>query len=383
MSGRTIMRAPHYGLATALALSTWISGTSALAAEPGPDTLPIQVIAVQTPDADDQAEALTNALRVAMRATPGWSLGEGDYSLEVLTLSLKCADPPDASCQSRIADQIRADRYIWGVLEKGKNKNVVGELNLWVRGKGTAKVQVDYSANLTEPQDEALQKVAKDSIEKLTGGPPKGELKVKAGNVDGQVFIDGQPVGALTAGQGSFFVPSGTHQLVVKAPGYSEVSTSVTVRPNASTDATVSLLASTEKTPTNWKRIGGFVGIGAGVALAAVGVVGTAKIVGLNGDQKFTDAKAQYPKGQNICDGVNGNGNATGILDPTHVQTTCDSGKTFELLQGIFYPLAGIAAGAGIFLLATSGSSDPNKTGLIIRPTFGKSGGKLDVGFAF
>jgi len=41
----------------------------------------------------------------------------------VLTLSLKCAEPPDASCQSRIADQIKSDRYVWGTFQK-KGANV-------------------------------------------------------------------------------------------------------------------------------------------------------------------------------------------------------------------------------------------------------------------
>ena len=37
---------------------------------------------------------------------------EGDYSLEVLTLSLKCSEPPDANCQSRIADQIKSEENL-------------------------------------------------------------------------------------------------------------------------------------------------------------------------------------------------------------------------------------------------------------------------------
>src|SRR3954463_14496133 len=120
------MRAARLGLACAMGVTaTTLLAGSAWAAEPGPIPLPINVIAVQTDTADDQAEALTKALRTAVRAMPGWSLGEGDYSLEVLTLSLKCPEPPDASCQSRIADQIKSDRYVWGTLKKPKGKQVV------------------------------------------------------------------------------------------------------------------------------------------------------------------------------------------------------------------------------------------------------------------
>src|SRR4051812_25852404 len=207
----------------------------ALAADPGADTLPIHVIALQTNDADDQAEALTKALRSAVRLMPGWSLGEGDNALEVLVLKLQCTEPPDASCQSRIADVIKSDRYVWGIVNK-KGDNVVGELNYWVRGQGTSKAPVDYSANLTEANDEALKKVANDAITSLTGGPPKGQLHVKAGNVSGQVFIDGQPVGALTNGEGTFNVPSGQRRITVKAAGYGDAETTTVVKPTGTVD---------------------------------------------------------------------------------------------------------------------------------------------------
>ncbi len=378
------MRAPLYGLATAMALSTWIS--AAQAAEPGPDTLPIHVISVQTPDADDQAEALTKALRQAVRAMPGWSLADGDYSLEVLTLSLRCPEPPDAGCQSRIADQIRTDRYVWGILSKGKGGNVSGELNFWVRGKGTTKVPVNYSANLTEAEDESLKRIAADTVNKLTGGPPKGEVKVKAGNVAGQVFIDGQPIGALTAGEGTFFVPSGSHQIVVKAPGYSDVSTAITVRPNAPTDVVVSPATAPDTTPPNWKRIGGFAGIGAGVAFAAVGLVGSLRVNSLNSDDPVANpyyrVRQQYPEGHNLCrDKADP---PFSSADEQIVEDACGTGDTGAVMQLVFYPLAAMAAGAGVYLLATSGTAAPeNKTGFIVRPRFDKTGGKLDFGFQF
>lgn len=378
-----MMRVPQIALATALALSTWMTVAPARAAEPGPDTLPIHVIAVQTNDADDQAEALTKALRNAVRAMPGWSLGEGDYSLEVLALSLKCAEPPDASCQSRIADQIRTDRYVWGVLNKGKNNNVSGELNFWVRGKGTNQVKVDYSANLTEPADESLMKVANDSINKLTGGPPKGEVKIKAGSVNGQVFVDGQPLGALASGEGMFYVPAGSHQLVVKAPGYSDMSTTITVKPSSPTDVVVAPVAAPDNKPVNWKRIGGFAGLGAGAVFAAVGVAGTVKVVNANGSID-KDVRGQFTTEENIC-------SAAQTKDPRFgsnlntVLDACSAGKSGQIMQFIFYPLAALSAGAGVYLLVTSGSApqEAPKTGWKLIPRFDTQSGKLDVRFTF
>lgn len=396
LSEKKVMRVPHFGFATALMLSaSMFTSAPVQAAEPGPDTLPIHVITVQTMDADDQAEALTKALRQAVRAMPGWSQAEGDYSLEVLTLSLKCPDPPDAGCQSRIADQIRADRYVWGVLSKAKGGNVVGELSFWVRGKGTTTYKLDYSANLTEPQEEALKKVASDAINKLTDGPPKGEVKVSAGNIAGQVFVDGQPLGALTSGQGTFFVPSGKHELIVKAPGYADMVSEVTVKPTSPTDVTVVPVAMGEKTPTNWKRIGGFAALGAAVGFGAVGVYGSYTIGELNKNEDYKQKRKIYATTTNVCDVASGAdkssqpvGGAVPLTDAekqTVLNDYCNPGSTAEILQLVFYPLAALAAGAGVFLVATSGTRPKDKptTGLVILPTINRTTAKIDVGFQF
>ncbi len=393
-SEKMTMRVPQYGFATALVLSASMFAAPVHAAEPGPDTLPIHVISVQTLDADDQAEALTKALRQAVRAMPGWSQAEGDYSLEVLTLSLKCPDPPDAGCQSRIADQIRADRYVWGVLGKGKSNNVEGELSFWVRGKGTTTYKLNYSGNLTEAQDESLKKVASDAIMKLTDGPPKGEVKVSAGGINAQVFIDGQPMGALTGGQGTFFVPSGKHQLVVKAPGYADMSSDIAVKPNSPTDVTVVPVAIGEKKPVNWRLWGGVGAVAAGVGLGVGGLLKSLEVNALNSDTDYqTTYRSRYPSTANIC-AIAGNevddplGGPPAGFTPDEKNTVktnyCDPAASAQLMQIILYPLAGIAAGAGIFLIATSGiAKGKPKTGWTVLPQFGPTGGKVDVGFSF
>jgi hypothetical protein len=53
-------------------------------------------------------------------------------------------------------------------------------------------------------------------------------------------------------------------------------------------------------------------------------------------------------------------------------------------MQFVFYPLAAVAAGAGVFLLVTSGGSDQApKTGFTILPEVGPTGAKLDVAYRF
>lgn len=372
-----------------MALVSCLAGAAApaIAAEPGPDTLPISVIAIQTPDADDQAEALTKALRNAVKVLPGWSMAEGDYSLEVLTISLKCVEPPDATCQSRIADQIKADRYVWGIITKA-GAEVKGDLFLWVRGQGTKQTSLKYSANLTEANDESLRQIATKAINDLTGGPPQGTVHVKvSGDVAGQVFIDGQPVGSLTNGEGTFPAPAGPHKVVVKAPGYSSVESPVVVKPAVAADVVVTLVPLESPKPTNFKRIGGFAAVGAGVAFGVVGVVSSVKMGGLQkqleGDnligKNYLDVQP-YSTKEDLCEFANAGGDPQQPDVNADVKRICSDGSTFQMLQFVMYPLAAISAGAGVYLLMTSGgSAEAPKTGWTITPQIGMDSGKVTL----
>jgi hypothetical protein len=388
-------RAPRTGLFAALGFVASLAGFgSAEAAEPGPDTLPISVIAIQTPDADDQAEALTKALRAAVKDLEGWSIAEGDYSLEVLSISLKCVEPPDAACQSRIADQIKADRFVWGIIKK-KGANVVGDIHLWTRGQGTTKTTVEYSANLTEPNDDALRRIARTSLDELTGGPPKGTVHVKAGkDVGGQVFIDNKPVGALVGGEGKFPFPAGPHKVVVKAPGYSSVESPVTIKPQGTSEVVVTLVPVEEGSTTNWRKIGGFVGIGAGVAFAAGGIVGGVKVLSIQ--KNFDDYRKpvaeggrsnEYALSNDICAYAETKPPPAGVgqADHDHIKTLCGEAGSFQILQFIMYPLAAVSAGAGVYLLMTSSKKDASepKTGWTVAPNVGTQGGKLNLTYTW
>jgi hypothetical protein len=361
----------------AAALAGAFVAPPSLADEPGPDALPVTVVAVQTEDAYDQAEALTKALRSAVRGSRGWSLGEGDYALEVLTISLKCSDPPDASCESRIADQIKADRFLWGVLKK-QGPDVVGEVHLWDRGKGSKKVDLRYSGNLTEPADDSLRKVAVDAVERLTGGPPKGAIAVRAGRISGQLFIDGAPVGALPNGQGTFAVPSGLHEITLKVPGYADSRAPVLVRPTATSEVVLTPIPVEPESSVDTRKIGGYVALGAGAALIGVGVYSSLQVSSVQNDDAFDAYRADLPASENACKKAESEGNDA-------ILGLCDQASTFEVMQAVFYGLGAVAGGFGVYLLATSGSSEPEPTraGLVVRPAAGPGGGKIDLTYRF
>lgn len=395
-NGRRTRTLSSLAIAGALAASSLLSATSARAGNPGPDTIPISVVAISTQDADEQADGLTKALRSAIRTLPGWSLLETDYALEVLVLQLKCSDPPDAACLSRIADQIKADRFIWGSIKK-RGSNVTGELHLWVRGKGSTKIPVDYSANLSEANDEALKRIANDAILTLTGGAPKGSVHVKAGNVDGQVFVDTQPVGALSGGEGTFLVGSGTHRITVKAHGYGDVEGSIEVKPGATTEVSFSPSKADSGKGASWRKIGGYIGLGSGAVFAGIGFYGMFRIIAINSDKSSlffqyrndvynskgsTDAcKAaqvdNWPPPPPIKPDV-----ASARLEAA--KSACSTGSSLETLQYIMFPAAAVAGGAGIYLLLTAPKEPPkDQVGLQVLPQVGPGIARLDLKYTF
>lgn len=374
--------APRYGLACAALASLLVGTASAEGAEPGPDTAPINVIAVQTSSADSQAEALTRTLRKGVRSLPGWSLSEGDYSLEVLTIDLKCGDRPDDACQNRIGDQIKADRYIWSILEK-KGPNVQGEVNLWVRGKGSTRVPVSYSANLTEAGDDALVQIVNDALAKLTGGPPTGALHLKASAAAGQLVVDGRPAGDFTGGEGTFAVPIGSHTITVKARGYADGIARASVKLGAApTELKVNLLPlEAPSLDVNWRRVGGFTALGLGVAAGAVALSSSIKVITLNRESSVVyQYRLAHSDAKNVCE--------LAATPPPNsspgVVAACNDADLAHKLQFVFYPVAAVGVGLGAYLIATS-SSDPKKpaTGFTVDPQVGPGFGKLNVTYTW
>ena len=98
------------GLATrlfVLALSFLASAFAprvARAEAPGAHAMPVHVLGIDSDDAEDQADALTLALRSRVRSAPGWSLQETQHTLSMWTAALRCPQRPDAACLARIGD---------------------------------------------------------------------------------------------------------------------------------------------------------------------------------------------------------------------------------------------------------------------------------------
>lgn len=387
-----VRRATLLGCALAVLLSVT---TAAHADPPGPDALPITVVAVKSDDALDQAEALTGALRKAVRDAKGWSLGEGKtQSLEFLILQMKCPEPIDAICEARIADVIEADRYLWSVIQMSGDF-ITGTLNLWVRGKGTSRAPLKYSANLTDPTDDALVRVARQAVEDVTGGPPKGSVRVSTGGVAGQLYVDDEPLGALDAEGGTFQLPAGKHRIVVKAPGHADAETTVEVRPATTVDAQLTLIEVGEESSVDGRMIGGFAALGAGVAAGAVGLWAALEVNSLRDDPGFDRYRANFSETEDVCakadEGVQFPQDL-GAMSATEASDACSKASSMEIVQAVMFPLAAVAAGVGGYLLGTSslaggsddGGDEPSDSaGLYLRPSVGPQLQRVQVIYRF
>lgn len=377
----------------AIALSAVLAAGDAHAAKPGLDAVPVAVLAVKSDDALDQAEALTAALRSAVLQSQGWSLGEANQSLEFLALKMKCGDPIDAACETRIADVIKADRFLWSEVKLGEGgKVVVGTLHFFVRGKGTSTADVRFPASASEARQ--VEAEASALFAKVTGGAPNGGVKIATGGVEAQLYVDGKPIGAVPAAGGTYQLAVGAHDVTVKAQGFQDTSLRVQIQPLGTVDATFELLPVEKPSSVDGRMIAGFATLGAGLALGAVGVWAAIDVNSLNQRQDYRAYRDQFTQGDDACDAAkNGFSPAganvkPGAADAATVTSLCGQARRDEVIQAIAFPVGAVAAGISGYLLATSSlgkSSDeaPKPSAWTVIPELGPQRQTLTVRYSF
>jgi len=350
----------------------------------------IQVVALLSDDAYEQAQALTVALKNAIEKDARWELQNGDFSLEVMVTALDCKAPPDTACLARIANKINAERFLWGSMKKNGTE-VVAALNYWEKGRSGSGTALRYSNNLKDAADEKLTELATGALRDLVGAP-QGSLVVLAGNLNGEVFVDGRRVGALRDGRGEFAVALGEHQVELRAQGHNPASGSVEV--TASTPAELELtpgLANADLAPpperehrSGSQRTFGWLAIGAGVAFAAGGVYSMVRVNSIGDDPAFESYRNRLRADQDACDEAKRGTRVPGAAPPGDVADQCSTAQTFEVLQYVLFGLAGASIGTGTVLLLTDSGSSRERPAVSLRPRFApRQRAGLDLAVAF
>ncbi len=361
----------------------------------GGKTSPVYVLTVQTDDSDDQAEALTQALRSRVRQTGGLSLLETPQSFETLAIALKCPPKPDAPCLQRIGDQLHADRYVWGTLAKGKPGEVKADLHLWTRGKPDVEAVEAYSDNLKDASDEALRAITGSLIGKLTGastGAP-GTVVVHAGTAAGEVLVDGETRGQLEAGVAKVEVPAGPHTVSVKIPGADVAPQSVSVNPGVETDLTFS--AAPANTPGAEGPHSSFP-VRKVLEYGAIVVGGGLLIVsGVETAQWISDANQSNSDRQNVPKSVS---DVCTTAVNASAQDACQKSKDAVNASTLAWVFGGAGAallGTGIVLLVMDHGSSETPSGSAsatraapkrafdVVPSMGPRGGGIDLRVTF
>jgi hypothetical protein len=390
------MRAP---LTLLLGAFTCALAAPAFAAPSGPNTPSVHVLEIYTDDADDQAKALTIALKSKVRASKDYALADSDKALGVYLAQFKCGDVPDSVCQTKIADNLKADRYIWGTVRKDGNDLAV-DVHLWQKGQSEVRQQVKISANLTDANDPSLQQVAEQLVNKLANFGKVGIAHLSAAqSIDGELFVDNTSQGRFTNGQAELTLPIGEHRFEVRAQGKVVAQGTGKVNPTSTVDVElVGLAKSDQPAPvvagggSSWKRPAGYAAAGVGGALLIGGVVSMLKVNSLNKDSGFDAYRHSFAGDKDVCDAAKkGRVGAPGSSSPNEVVDLCNSASTYKTLQFILLPVGALAAAAGVYLITTdSGESTPAPSAgatalrsLQIAPSVGKSSGSLDVRFQF
>lgn len=353
----------------------------------------VQVLALSSADAFDNAQALTVALKRVIARGERFSLAPGDFSLEVLSALLNCPEVPDEECLLKISKKIESERYVWGTVEKS-GEQVVARLNVWENGRARGETQLEYSASLTDPSDETLLGLADSAMNRLIAAV-ESKLFVRSKAIDGEVYVNGAKAGKLSHGRAELKVPSGALEVELRAPGFRPARGKVKVAAGETAELTLEPVPDDggdfdsvprgETSRGHGRRILGFSTLGIGTVVAGVGAAFWVQTAQQKEDDIWREYRATVSEDQDPCVQAELEGRR-------EIVEHCDANKQARMAARILVPSGLVIAGIGTVLLATDKSRSgehvslgkARKTSsLVLKPVFGPRGGRLDVRVSF
>jgi hypothetical protein len=384
------------------ALSVLLGAASAARAD-----ATVIVLGLRSIEGDDEfAITLTGALRHAATQVQGWDVSDRDVSLAQMSLAHGC-DEPDAACLEQIAGTLGSQRILYGTVRRtgaGAEYNFAIALYMYNAEAGQIEGSLTDSIPRTQTDVDDLRSRVRRYINTLTGASEAGTLRVHTNVPGATVSVDGEPVGT-TDDQGAFVgeVPSGRRQIDVTSPGHQPFRSSVTVSGGVEMEIEVVLVATGAG-----DEVGGGGG-GGGPSWLGIGLVGGGAVfLGLmtwsmlsiesldEGSVRCPDAepgsftayKCHFePTVADTCDYIDRADMYGATRDEiANARDVCGEADTMEVLQYVFLGLGIASAGAGAFLIATSGGGEDDEhaaTTLEVQPRLSAEGGRLDATLRF
>lgn len=352
-------------------------------------TVPVAVLSFDSDDAEEQADALTGALRSRVRASQGWSLIESSQSLGMLTAALRCPQRPiPADCEQRIAEQLKTERYIFGWVTKSKDQanSVTAEVHLYQKSKQDTVIKETYADNLKDQNDDTLRKLAQRLLDKI-GQSVVGAIVVKMGTENGEVVVDGDKRVPMQNGVARLELAPGGHSVELDANGQTTAKRTVLVTAGKETVVDLSLsggdLFTSDKPFPTRKVIGGGLGV-LGVAAGVIAVVNLAKYFE---DQDRGDElqASTNPNIRKLPPGKSADDACGKELAETSEICVANSDANRHSAVAIGTGIAsGVLLGVGAYLFFVEPSSSEKKSARPrLAPTFGRNGGGFVLSGSF
>ena len=362
------MRARQLAFALVLAIAAAAGAPRVAHADDASAATPSGTFAVLGLDSDDeateqQADALTGALRARARGFGSLELSDNTSSLEIVIAALKCPPKPDAACLTRIADHLKVDRFLYGWVGKGGPHAVTAEIHMWTRGKPDASTKVTFADNLKGADDETLRGVAGRALDKLFGIAPSGILTVHAGDGEGAVLVDGQQQATLTNGGAVVELRPGTHTIEVRVPGYETATRQLDVPPESNLDLTLPLhtaVLTKERKPSHPVSTRTLIALGTMGAGVVVGVIGTIEAVHFLSLQSDNETDHKTLGAQDFCNPAAPH--TSGDADIAAACQRVQDAKSARTAEIVLYSVAGALLVTGGVIRLTDSSSSSSKT---------------------
>jgi hypothetical protein len=393
------MRLARYALLALAALVLCLaSPRTAKADSSSAHSVAVVVLGIDSDDSEEQADAMTGAIRSRIRASQGWSLVETNQSLGMLTAALRCPAKPTPDCEQRIGEQLKAERFIFGYVTKGPQASqVTAEIHLYQKGKADTVVKESYADNLKDQNDDSLRKIAQKILDKL-GGNAVGVLIVHFATETGEVIIDGEKHVPLEKGTARVELSPGSHSVEVAATGQPAQKRTALVTAGKETSVELAVAkpaepaaaAAAEEKPFPLKKVIGAAAMVVGVGFGVLAVERFLKYESLQRDLKNDPA---YGPGNFLK--TNGEVDACDakLIDGTQSQNACQKSKDAKTVSTVGIVAAGVSGvfllgGAYLFFFADRGNVSAKTTRgkarlPTITPALGLGSGSLLVSGSF